>query len=258
MKLLFCSSNPVVKTRGDSFRDTMVATLNSDGSWIPPFYIKTQSKSASYASGRRPAPDEKAVKGMNNQKMKEYADHLDYYVDEPTRLVMDRLSAHTARTCRDYIEAKKCSDGRQKFKIFPLPPKSAFLISPLDFGFFSYWKSLYYKYDRSTPELKLWAANQAWKSVDPNKVVEFFRNCHLIGREKPSTLSKQLHELVRASVPEKLEDVLDFYDGWLSGAFEVDGVAAPRALPFERPTMLDKAGLDGIYWNTWGSHGKKS
>lgn len=235
----------------------MLATLDSEGGWVPPFYIKTQYKSASYASGRRPAPDEKAVKGMNNEKMKEYADHLDRYVDEPTRLVMDRLSAHTAKSSRDYIEAKKCTDGRQKFKTLLLPPKGAFLISPLDFGFFSYYKSEFYKYDRSTPELKFWAANQVWKKVDPNKVVEFFRKCHLIGREKVGTLRQQLHELVRSSVPEELEDVVDFYDGWLSGAFEVDGVAAPRELPFELPMQLDEAGLDGIYWNKWGSHGKK-
>lgn len=246
-----------MKAKGDSFRDTMAATLDSRGSWVPPFYIKTQSKSASYASGRRPAPDEKAVKGMNNQKMKEYADHLDRYVDEPTRLVLDRLGAHTSRAVRDYIEAKKCNDGRQKFKVMLLPPKSAFLISPLDFGFFSYWKAEYYKFDRSAPELKFWAANQTWKKVDSDKVVEFFRNCHLIGNETEATLRSKLLELVQVSVPEELEDVLDFYDGWLAGAFDVDGVSAPRDLPFEKPTQLDEGALDGVYWSNWGPHGKK-
>ena len=54
----------------------MAATLDRDGFWIPPFYIKSQYGNASYASGRRPNPGVKPIKGMTVPKMKEYADHI--------------------------------------------------------------------------------------------------------------------------------------------------------------------------------------
>jgi hypothetical protein len=246
-----------VKESGDSFRDTMVATLDASGGWIPPLYIKTQSKTASYASGRRAAVNETPVKGMNNQKMMEYANHLDHYVDEPTLLVYDRLGSHTSKAVRSYIEGKICSDGRQKFKTLLLPPKGAFLISPLDFGFFAYWKSMYYQYDRSTPAMKFWAANQTWRRVETAKVVEFFRNCHMIGTEREETLRTKLHDLVRSGMPEELEEVWEFYDGWMAGSYEVEAVSAPREAPFDKPLQLDDASLDGLYWNNWGSHGHR-
>ena len=220
-------------------------------------YIKSQSGSASYASGRRPEGNEKPVKGMTIPLMKEYADHLDQYVDRPSRLILDRLSSHTSKQARDYIEAKKCSDGRQKFNICLLPPKGAFLISPLDNGFFSYWKQIYHRFDRSTPQLKFWAANQAWKEVNLEVVKEFFGNCLLTGREKEDTLRRKLHARVRGAVPEELEEEWEFYQGWLAGAFEVDSVSGPREAPLLPPTQLEDSALDGLYWTKWGPHGHK-
>lgn len=224
----------------------MVATLSYDGEWIPPMYIKTQSGSASKASGRRPDPGDKPVKGMTNLLMQDYADHIDSYVDQPSLLILDRLSSHTAATTRQYIEAKRCTDGRQKFKLCLLPPKGAFLISPLDNGFFSYWKTKYHRYDRSTPQLKFWAANQTWKEVDPDIVVGFFENCFLIGRQREDTLRRKLHERVRFGVPEELEDEWEFYQGWLAGAYDVEGVSGPREAPLEPPTQLEDSALDSL------------
>jgi hypothetical protein len=117
----------VVLEDGESFRDTMAATLSSSGAWIPPFYIRSEYANASKASGRRPEVGKKPVKGMNIPKMKEYADHLDKYVDEPSVLVMDRLSSHTSKEIINYLESKTCSDGTQKFDVLLLPAKGAFL-----------------------------------------------------------------------------------------------------------------------------------
>lgn len=220
-------------------------------------YIKTQSGSASKASGRRPEVDQKPVKGMTNLLMRDYADRLDGYVSEPSRLLMDRLSAHTSKATREYIESKKCADGRQKFKICLIPAKGAFIISPLDFGFFAYWKSIFHSFDRSTQQLKFWAANQAWKRVDTEKVKNFFDNCLLTGRKKEDTLRRVLHERVRFGVPEELEEEWEFYQGWLAGAYDVDGVPGPRDSPLEPPTQLEDSTLDGLYWNKWGPHGQK-
>ncbi len=247
----------MVSEEGETYRDTMAATLVHDGSWIPPFYIRSEYANASKASGRRPDPGEKPVKGMNIIKMKEYADHLDKYTDEPTVLVLDRLSSHISHEVRDYFESKKCSDGSQKFKIKLLPAKGAFLISPLDFGFFGYWKAIFHKLDRSTPELKFWAANQAWKQVETDKVISFFEGTYLIGSQKESTLRRNLMSHVKGGIPENLEEVWDFYDGWVSGAFKVDGATPPRKITFEKPKQLLDSELDGIYWNNWGAHKKK-
>ena len=153
----------------------MVATLDSDGNYIKPYYVASHYGNAPKASGRRPEHGVKPIKGMTESIMKEYADFIEKYTDEPTMLVRDRHSAHTSNKVIDYFEAKKCTDGRQKFKIKLLPPKGAFLISPHDFGFFGYWKSKYYALDRSTPESKIRAANQVWKMVETEKIKELFR-----------------------------------------------------------------------------------
>jgi hypothetical protein len=241
----------------DSFRDTMAATLDMEGYWIPPFYVKSQYANASYASGRRPPSGEKPVKGMNIVKMKEYADHIAKFTDEPTLLCWDRLSSHRSKEVVRYFESKKCSDGRQKFKIKDIPPKGAFLVSPLDFGFFGMWKGSYYKYDRSTPELKFFAANQTWNSITSDQIRQFFKGCFLIGNLPESTLRKKLRSHVRSGIPEKLEEVWDFYDGWMSGAFSVDGVSAPREVPLDKPLQLLDSELSGVYWRNWGLHGHK-
>jgi hypothetical protein len=246
-----------VGEEGETYRDTMAATLCSDGSYIPPFYIRSEYANASKASGRRPDPGQKPVKGMNKDKMKEYADHLDRFIDEPTTLVLDRLSSHVSKEVISYFESKLCSDGSQKFKIKLLPAKGAFLISPLDFGFFGYWKAIYHKLDRSTPELKFWAANQAWKQVEPDKIRSFFEGTFLVGSHKESTLRKKLISQVKGGIPEELEEVWDYYDGWVSGAYEVEGASRPRDITFEKPKQLLDSELDGIYWNNWGAHKKK-
>ena len=235
----------------------MAATVRFDGAWIPPFYIRSEYANASKASGRRPESGKKPVKGMTITKMKEYADHLDKFVDEPSTLVLDRLSSHTSREFISYIESKKCSDGRQKFKVVLLPAKGAFLISPLDFGFFGYWKTIYHKLDRSTPELKFWAANQAWKAVEPAKIVIFFEGTFLIGTQKESTLRKKLMSQVKSGITEELEEVWDFYDGWVAGSYDVEGASALRDISFEKPKQLLDSELDGVYWNNWGAHKKK-
>ncbi len=235
----------------------MAATLGSDGAWIPPFYIRSEYANASKASGRRPEAGKKPVKGMTIPKMKEYADHLDKYIDRPSLLALDRLSSHTSKEVISYFEAKKCSDGSQKFKVELLPPKGAFLVSPLDFGFFGYWKSIYHKLDRSTPELKFWAANQAWKQVGAEKVISFFEGTFLIGNQKESTLRKKLLRQVKSGIPEELEELWDFYDGWVAGSYDVEGAISLREISFEKPKQLLDAELDGVYWNNWGAHMKK-
>jgi hypothetical protein len=235
----------------------MAATLDYQGVWIPPYYIESQYANASKASGRRPNINEKPIKGMTVAKMKEYADHLDRFVDEPTILIMDRLSSHKSKEVRLYFESKRTTDNRQKFKIMLLPPKAAFLISPLDFGFFGYWKGIYYKFDRSTPQLKRFAAAQSWKLVDLNKIPDFFRACHLVGNESEDTLRRELGKHVRRGIPEDLEEVWDFYDGWRAGSYTVDGVSCPREIPLEKPMQLLDSDLDGVYWVNWGPHGHK-
>jgi hypothetical protein len=235
----------------------MAATLDDQGFWYPPFFIKSQYANASYTSGRRPPLGQKPIKGMTVPKMKEWIDMIDDYVDEPSILLLDRLGAHKSAEVISYIESKTCSDGRKKFKVKLFPAKSAFLISPLDFGFFGYWKPMYYKMDRSTTEMKFAAARKVWKDVEPEAIKRFFAACHFTGTESKQALRDNLMSHVRAGMPESLEEVWDFYDGWKSGAFDVEGVSAPRDVPLEAPTLPLDSDLNGLYWINWGSHGHK-
>lgn len=74
---------------GDTYRDTMAATLDNQGTWYPPFFIKSQYANASYASGRRPPPGQKPIRGMTLSLMEKWIDIIDKYVDEPSLLILD-------------------------------------------------------------------------------------------------------------------------------------------------------------------------
>jgi hypothetical protein len=238
-----------VKQTGDTYRDNMAATLVADGSWIPPFYIKGQAGNASKASGRRPALGVKAVKGMTVPKMKEYVDHVAKRVDHFCVLVLDRLSSHVSIKVKAYAESLKCSDGvTQKFEILLLPAKSSFLISPLDMGFFSMWKREYYKYNRSSYTLKIMAANQVWKSMQSEKIASLFDNCGITSKETPKKLRERISAQVRSGMPEELEEVWEFYQGWLAGAFDIEGAVRPRTPPTEDLLTPEDSNLDGQYW----------
>jgi hypothetical protein len=61
-------------------------------------------KNASQSSGRRCRRNEQPLKGMNVAIMKEYVDHVSLYVEEPSLLIMDRLSSHTAGEVMRHID----------------------------------------------------------------------------------------------------------------------------------------------------------
>jgi hypothetical protein len=247
-------SNAVVEQLGDTYRDTMVLTVRGDGADLPPFFIKTMYKNASYASGRRPAPGAVVEKGMTNERMKEYIDFIAPYVGEPSVLLLDRHSSHTSKGVLDYISSLKLPDGRQKLHPKLLSPKTAFLLSPLDMGAIGAMKQKFYKLDRSTPDLKRRAALQAWHDVSNASILSFFRNCGLIGKERLRSIRQRFMKEVRCGIPPDLHDIWNFYDAWKSGSLDVEGVSLPRDVPLERPLQLRNTDLDGIYWNNYGPH----
>lgn len=233
----------------------MAATLVADGSYIPPFYIKGQVGNASKASGRRPEPGQKAVKGMNVANMINYLDHVAKYVDWHCVLVLDRLSSHLSKKVKTYAHSLLCSDGvTQKFELLFLPAKASFLISPLDMGFFSMWKRAYYKYDRSTYNFKLMAAQHVWKSMQSDKIKHLFDNCGITSKETPKKLRKRITAQVRSGIPQELEEVWEFYQGWLAGAFDIEGATRPRAPPTEHLIIPVDSDLDGAHWVKRGPH----
>jgi len=95
---------------------------------------------------------------MTVEIMKEYIDYLSEYVTEPSLVVMDRLSSHSSKATLRYFESKRTVDKRQKFIPYLLRPKTSFLISPLDNSAIGDFKKKFYKYHRSTLELKELAA----------------------------------------------------------------------------------------------------
>lgn len=111
---------------------------------------------------------------MTVTKMIEYIDHVPNYVARPCVSCMGRLFSHVSKKVITYGESLKCSDGvTQKFKIVLLTNKAAFLISPLDMGFFTIFKRVYSQYDRSTHAFKIMAANQVWKTISSDKIVNY-------------------------------------------------------------------------------------
>jgi hypothetical protein len=249
---LIVRGNAVVLETGDKFRDTVALTLRADGVDIPPFTIIHTYKNASAASGRRCRANDSPIKGMNTSRMIDYVDHIAQYVQEPSLLLMDRLSSHTAGDVRRHIEAKMTADGQRLFIPIYLPPKTAFLISPLDMGAIAAFKAHYYRFDRSTIGLKLRAVHTAWNAVSNEALSNICLNCGIVGEETISSLRQRFLSQVVGSVPAELEVYADFYDSWKSGTIEVEGASRGRGVSLELPDQLPEGCLDGVYWTHFG------
>lgn len=230
--------------------------MRGDGVDIPPFFTLHTYKNASKASGRRCERGETPVKGMTNARMKEYIDHLADYVQEPSLLIMDRLSSHKAGEVIRHISSKKTATGEQLLYPILLPPKTAFLISSLDMGAISAFKSHFYQLDRSSIERKRKAVVQAWAAVSNDTLKNICINCGIVGEETLQSLRTRFMKQVVGVVPEKLEELLDFYDAWKSGLIEVEGATRGRGVTLEIPQQLSEDDLDGNYWRNYGGHRK--
>lgn len=246
--------NPVVREKGDTFRDTVVLTVRGDGVDIPPLFILHTSHSAAKTSERHCPKDETPIKGMNIQFMKEYVDHVASYVKEPSLLIMDRLSSHTSSEVIQYILSKRTESGGNLLIPILMQPKTAFLISPLDMGAIGAFKSYYHQLDRGTIEAKKRAVTQAWKAVSNEALRNICLNCGIVGEEDLETLRSRFMKEVVGLVPERLEEVKEFYDAWASGFIQVEGAKRGRGVTFEIPQQLEGTGLDGVKWTQYGGY----
>jgi hypothetical protein len=240
-----------VKTSGDRFRDTAALTVRTDGKDIPPFFIKGQVGNASIASGRRPKRGEKAVGGMNVALMKKYAKHIAHYPSEPFLLLLDRASSHTSKKTIAELEEYLTPDGQQMFKVMFIPPKAAFLVSPLDNGVIAAFKQHFYGYDRSIFELKKSAAKLAWDEVSNDAIKNICSECGLDPDIPLSTIREKFERNVHGILPEKLEPHLDLFEQWKAGAIVIDDADLGRGVQYDRPAQLDDGTLDGIKWIEW-------
>jgi hypothetical protein len=228
----------VVLEQGDAFRDTVVLTVRGDGFRIPPFFIVHTYKNASYISGRRCANNETPIRGMNASRMIDYIDHIAQYVKEPSLLIMDCLSSHLAVSVRDYLHNLKTARGEQLLCPFYLPAKTSFLLSPLDMGAIAGFKAHFYKMDRSTIQMKRIAADAAWSRVSKKSLVNIFSNCGIIGNEELESIRQRFLRSVQREVPEKLEEMKEFFEEWKLGIIKVDGATIGRGLSIEPPQQL--------------------
>lgn len=238
---------------GDAFRDTAALTVRADGVDIPPFLIKGQVGNGSFASGRRPKKGQKPVKGMSSDLMLRYGEHIQAYVHEPSLLILDRLSAHRSKKVIADLESYLTNDGQQKFKVLLLPPKTAFLISPLDNGVNSTFKKYFHTFDRSTFALKKIAVTRAWRKVKNESIANFASACGLDGKRSLVALRAQFEKNVKGLVPEKLLPSFELYNRWIAGVVDVDGANLHRGVELERPLQLDDSTMDGAVWVEWGT-----
>lgn len=241
-----------MRENGDEYRDTVVLTVRGDGVDIPPYIIVHTYKNASTASGRRCRADETPIKGMDTSRMISYIDHISLYVQDTSLLVMDRLSSHTSAAVRRHIESKMTPTGERMFIPIYLPPKTAFLISPLDMGAIATFKSHYYPLDRSTIQLKLRAVHQAWDAVSNEALCNICLNCGIVGQESLESLRQRFMSEVVASVPAELEEWAYFFDAWKSGTINVEGATRRRGVRLDIPDQLPEGYMDGVYWTKFG------
>jgi hypothetical protein len=238
---------------GDRFRDTAALTVRADGKDIPPFFIKGQVGNASKATGRRPKPGKKAVGGMNVALMKKYSKHIAYYVTKLSLLLLDRASSHTSKQTIAELEDYLTPDGQQMFKVLLIPPKAAFLVSPLDNSVNAAFKQHFYTYDRSTFVLKQSAAKLAWDDISNATIKNACRNCGLDPSVSLSSMREKFEKNVHGFLPEKLQPLLELFDQWKAGSIVIEGADLGRGVEYSRPMQLDDGTLDGIKWIEWNT-----
>jgi hypothetical protein len=245
-----------VKEKGDLFRDTVALTVRGDGVDIPPFFILHTYKTASCDSGRRCDENEEPVKGMNIPRMKEYINHIAKYVQKTSLLLMDQLSSHTARAVKNHIATKFAVDGSPLFIPFYLPAKTAFLISPLDMGAIAAFKARFHKLDRADVRLKKRSMIEAWNSVSNDSLKNICLNCGIVGDEPIHSLRSRFMKEATGLIPEGYDQVMDFYESWVSGQTLVKGADRARGVNLDRPKQLPNAELDGEHWIRYGRKNK--
>ena len=219
---------------------------------LVPFFTLHTYKNASIASGRRCAADQTPVKGMTSDRMMEYVDHIADLVEGTNLLIMDRLSSHKSNDVLHYIREWENNDGSHKVIPLLLPPKSAFLISPLDMGAISAFKANYYRFDRSTIDSKKSAMTQAWNEVSNESLKNIWLNCGLVGEESLQSIRERFMKEVVGIVPKEFEELIEFYDAWKSGIIDVEGAHRGRGVTLEIPQQLSDAYLSGKYWTNYG------
>lgn len=189
---------------------------------------------------------------MNNARMIDYINHIAQYVTETSLLLMDRLSSHTAGIVRRHIDSKTLNSGDKMFIPIYLPPKTAFLISPLDMGAISAFKSHFHKLERSTLQLKLRSVIEAWNQVSNDTLSNIFRNCGIIGDESLSSIRDRFHLEIGSVFPPHLQNFLTFFEAWNSRFITVHGANQLRGVNLEKPQQLPEGELDGVYWVNFG------
>jgi hypothetical protein len=120
------------------------------------------------------------------------------------------------------------------------------------------FKSYFHRLDRSSIELKQRAMVQAWAAVSNDTLKNICMNCGIAGEESLHSLRNRFTKEAVGAVPEKLEELLDYYDAWKSGLIEVEGATRGRGVTLEIPQQLSDADLDGQYWIKYGGNSKKA
>jgi len=246
--LLTVSGGAVVLENGDSWRDTFVATLRGDGVKLPSFFITQTSHTATYASGRRIPKHVTPIKGMNNDKMKEWIDMISEHVDQPSLLILDQASSHKSPTVIEHIGTKVLPDGTPKFQPLLLPAKASFLISPCDNSFFSAFKTHYTKLNRHTLALKKQACETAYQAVSNTTVANLFRHCGIITTETIHQIENRLSKGMTCILSETEEEYKEFYDSWKTGALQDDDLPPPPRGVGNDIILPEDSLLDGGYW----------
>lgn len=189
---------------------------------------------------------------MNTARMIAYIDHIAWYVEHQSILVMDLLSSHIAGRVRQHIASKKTSTGENLLIPLYMPAKTPFLISPLDMGGIGAFKSNFHTLNRADLELKLRAVHQAWDAVSNKTLRNICLNCGVVGEEPIESLRQRFLKEVGRVIPEEMQAYLDLYDSWKSGAVDVEGATRGRGVTLEIPMQLPEGNLDGEYWGKYG------
>ena len=185
--------------------------------------------------------------------MKLYGKHISQYVEEPSLLLLDRASSHTSHEVKEYLEAFLTKDGEQLLTVLYLPPKTAFVLSPLDNGAISAFKQHFYTLDRSTFTLKKSAVKLAWDSVSNESLLNICINCGLSGDESLTAIRQRFEANVHGVIPEKFADCVELFDRWSAGVVLVAGADRHRSVELNPPQQLEDGTMDGGKWIEWGS-----
>lgn len=245
--ILFENSKATVSVipEGSNEKTTIVVCIRGDGKIMPLFYIENERQLVSKSQATPTQVLRRAIKGMGNVQMEEWAEFIAPNIPGGSVVIMDQLRAHKFKNAVSALEARNV-------RVEYFPAKGSLLLSPLDRGMFGLFENMYRRIiasvEFSIPNRKIEVACHILDCVKKAQIADFFRNCCLIGEWTTRQVRINFQKEMGTAHSKDEQRDIDYYINWKIGAITISGCFSQKKRRPVFPYFLHGDALDGPYW----------